>query len=191
MEWLLYYRRCLFSVLELDERYDWWVMEPNMHHSLFPISHLCVLTYITWKLQVVYGCSAYQTTALLLETFFVWLRVDWRATAPDMHRSFSDTTFCVYTANTYTHRYLVWNYAWQQNSHTLWLHTTDQTTALLPMMHRFISKNLAIYTTHVHIAVCFQLIVYANTKITKRYIYTTVRLNEFAAKQQKMNINLG
>ena len=66
-----------FSVLELDERYKWRVMAPNMHCSLFPISHLCILTHITWKLQVIYGCSVYRTTATLSKTFFVWLRVAW------------------------------------------------------------------------------------------------------------------
>ena len=52
-------------------------MVPNTHHSFFPISHLCVLTCITWKLQVIYGHSAYRMTALLLETFLVWFRVAW------------------------------------------------------------------------------------------------------------------
>ena len=64
IEWLLYYRRCPFSALELDARYKWWVMAPNTHHSLFPINHLCVLTCIT-------------TTTLLLDTFLVWFRFAW------------------------------------------------------------------------------------------------------------------
>ena len=72
IEWLLHYWRCLFSVLELDVRYDWWVMAPNMYHS-----HLCILAHITWKLQVIYGCSTYRMTALLSNTFLVCLRVAW------------------------------------------------------------------------------------------------------------------
>ena len=32
---LPYYWRCLFSGLELDARYEWQVMPPNTHHSLF------------------------------------------------------------------------------------------------------------------------------------------------------------
>ena len=36
-----------------------------------------VLQRITWKLQVIYGCSAYQMTVLLSETFLVWFRVAW------------------------------------------------------------------------------------------------------------------
>ena len=51
------------------------------------------------------------------------------------------------TASPYTHRYLVRNDAWQQNSCTLWLDTTHQTTALLAMIHRFIRTMLSSYTT--------------------------------------------
>ena len=74
-------------------------------------------------------------------------RSDWRATAPDMHRSFSDTTLCAYTASPYIHRYMVHNYAWQQNSRTLLLHTTHQMMALLPMFHSFLRTKLASYCT--------------------------------------------
>ena len=50
-----------------------------MYCSLFLISHLCVLTGITWKLWAIYGCCACQTTALLhvWETFCLWSRVVW------------------------------------------------------------------------------------------------------------------
>ena len=41
-------------------------MAPNMHHSAFLISHLCILKY---------GRSVYRTTALLSETFFVWFHL--------------------------------------------------------------------------------------------------------------------
>ena len=78
IEWLLYYWRCLFCVLELDASYKWQVTHPDTHHSLFPISYFCiysVLRHITWKLQVICGHSAYLTTPILLETFFVWFRV--------------------------------------------------------------------------------------------------------------------
>ena len=37
-------------------------------------------------------------------------RSPWRTPAPDMHQSFSDATFCAYTASLYIHRYLVHNY---------------------------------------------------------------------------------
>ena len=44
---------------------------------------------------------------------------------------------CVYTASLFIHHYLVGNYLCQQNSNILWMHTTHQTTASLPTMHRF------------------------------------------------------
>ena len=78
IEWLLYYSRCLFSVLEMDSRYKWWVTSPNTHCSLLLINHFYaynVLTRITWKLQVVCKCSAYRTTGILSETFFVCFNI--------------------------------------------------------------------------------------------------------------------
>ena len=101
---LLYHRRCLFTVLELDVRLNLWVMPPNSHCSLFPISLLCVLTRITLELQAIYECSAYRMTALLSKTFLVWLRV-----APDTSQSFSDKSLYAYTASPYIDRYLVHN----------------------------------------------------------------------------------
>ena len=62
IEQLIYYQKCLFSGLELHAIYNWRVMAPNTHCSHFLMHHL---------LQVVYGCSAYQITALLSKTFFV------------------------------------------------------------------------------------------------------------------------
>ena len=78
IEWLRYYQRCLFSVLELDARYEWLITSPNTHRSLFPIGHFCVysvLKDITWKLQVICGGSAYRTTVILSQTFFVCFTV--------------------------------------------------------------------------------------------------------------------
>ena len=52
-KWLLYYWRCLFSLLDLDVRYEWRVTPLNTYCSLFPISHFCIystLRLITWKL---------------------------------------------------------------------------------------------------------------------------------------------
>ena len=97
---LLYNQRFLFSVLELDARYNWWVIAPSSHGSVFPISHLCILTHITWKLQIIYGCSAYRTTALLSKTFLVWFGVAWEIWLESYdprhaHRLFSDTN-CVH-----------------------------------------------------------------------------------------------
>ena len=92
----------LFSMLELDVRYDWWVTAPNTHHSLFPLSHLCMLTHIhvTSKLQVIYRWSAYWRLLYYWRHSLCCLqmheRSDWRATAPDMHQLFSDKTMCMY-----------------------------------------------------------------------------------------------
>ena len=66
-------REVFVPVLELDARYNCRLRAPNMHHSLFLISYWWIVTCITWKIQDIHGCCAYQTTALLLETFFVWL----------------------------------------------------------------------------------------------------------------------
>ena len=77
IEQLFNYQRCQFSMLELNARYDWQVEAPNTHHSLFPISLLCVLTCLTWKLQDMYGHSAHRMTAKLLDAFLVWFRVAW------------------------------------------------------------------------------------------------------------------
>ena len=41
-----YYWRCLFSVLEVDARYEWRCPPPNTCHSLLPISHFCVYSVI-------------------------------------------------------------------------------------------------------------------------------------------------
>ena len=85
-QWLFYYWRCQFSLLELDVVHNWWVMAPNTHCSRFPISHLCILAHISLKVQAVYGCFACQMTTLLSETFLVFFivawEIHWRATGP-------------------------------------------------------------------------------------------------------------
>ena len=68
MEWLLYYWTCVFSVLELHARYNWWVMAPNLYWSPIPKCNLCSLTCITWESYRLR--STYRMTALLLETFY-------------------------------------------------------------------------------------------------------------------------
>ena len=154
-------------MLELDARYEWWGMLPNMHHSLFLISHFhkySALRHITWKLQVIHVCRslAYWTTAILPETFFVWFRVTLEIKLESYmyglrHASVVLIWHCVHILQVCTHVYTVHvhcysvhNYACQQNSRTLWLHkcTTHQTVALLLTMHRFIRTKLAIYMTH-------------------------------------------
>ena len=41
--WLFCHQRFLFSVLELGARYDWQIMAPSTHCSVFSISTLCIL----------------------------------------------------------------------------------------------------------------------------------------------------
>ena len=141
----------LFSVLHLNARFEELVMAPNLYHSLFPISYLCLLTCITWKLQVMHGHSAYWMTALLSETFFVWFRVAWEIRLESYSLRHTSAVLQYNIVSVYCkpsiHRYLVCNYTWQQTSHTSWLHATHQTMPLLPMMHRFIKTKLASYTT--------------------------------------------
>ena len=62
---LLCYRRCIFSMLELDARCEWRFTPSNMHWNLFSTSHLCVLAHIISKVHVLYVRFAYRTTALL------------------------------------------------------------------------------------------------------------------------------
>ena len=118
---------------------------------VFPISCLCVLTCIAWKLLVIWERSVYWTTVLLLETFLEWFRVTWeikRESCHPRHRSVSlwYNTVCINCKSINT-SLLVHNYTWQQNSHTSWLQSTNQTTALLLKVHRSIRAKLASYTT--------------------------------------------
>ena len=123
-----------------------------------------VLRHKTWKLQVICWHSAYQTTSLLLETFFVLFRfalqIQLESYGP-RHTSVVlwYTTLCAYTASLRIHCYLICNSASQQNSRPLWA------TALLLTMHRFIITKLASYTTRCSV------------------------FYEFAANQPKKNIN--
>ena len=67
------------------------------------------LRHIRWKLQVIYGRSAYRTTAILSETFFVWFRVALEirlGSYGPRHASVSlwYNILCAYTASPYIHR---------------------------------------------------------------------------------------
>ena len=62
----------------------------------------------------------------LSETFLLWFRVAWEIwlegySLRHTSWSFSDTILCAYCKPIYIHHYLVCNYAWQQNSHSLWV----------------------------------------------------------------------
>ena len=127
-EQLLYYRRYLFSGLELP---------------------LCVLTHITWKLQVIHGLSAYRTTVILWRHSLCGLdfheRSDWRATVPywkPIYTSlFGAQLWMTTNSRTCTLRlrlmYLIYYIP----------NIIYQMTTLLPLMHLFIRTKLASYTT--------------------------------------------
>ena len=131
IEWLLYRRRCIFSVLELDARCNWWGTASNSHHSLFLISHLYVLTHTTWNLEV--NMDVQHTAWLFYNQrhslcgLELHERFNWRAMSPDTSVVFW-YKICMYTAIPYIHCYLVCNYTWQRISRSLWLDTTQQTT---------------------------------------------------------------
>ena len=114
-------------------------------------------------------------------------RSDWKAMAADTHQSFSYTTLCAYTASLYIHHYLLHNYAWQQNQHTLWLHTAPQMTALLPTMYSSVDCS---YTIHVYVVESFQLIVYADIKISDRYfrLYLFTSLLPSGKKEHELKV---
>ena len=139
--------------VRLNVRYDWRVMGPNTHHGLFPISSLCALITHTsetmWHIWTFCISNGHSTIEYIP---CVCVRVAWEIWLESYgprHASviLQYTTLCVYTASPYIHCYLVCNYAWQQNQCTLWLHTTHQTTALLPTPYHFIRAMLTSYTT--------------------------------------------
>ena len=154
IKWLLYYQRCLFSVLELDVRYKWWVTPPNKHPSLFSISHSCVysvLRHITWKLQAIRGSSAYQTTTVLSQKFFVWFTVALEIQLGSYNSRHASVFIwynivCVYCKFVHT---LLFGMQLRLTTILTYLTTAyyTPTMALVPMMYRFIPTNLASYST--------------------------------------------
>ena len=114
-EWLLENWKWLFSVLELNARYDWRVVAPHTQHSLFQLLIFCTYTN---KLKTIGHIWTFSTEWLFYYlTHSLWglelhERSEWRVMAPDMHRSFPDATLCAYIASLYihVHCYLMWNY---------------------------------------------------------------------------------
>ena len=108
---------------------------------------LCLLARITWKLQVMYGHSSCQMTALLSETFLVCFRVAWEIQLENygprhasIGRSLTQLYECV-NCKLYIHILLFGAQLRMATKLTylIWLHTTHQTTALLfYTMHRLI-----------------------------------------------------
>ena len=100
-------------------------------------------------------------------------RSGWRATVRKTHWPFFDATLCAYTTSPHIHRYFVCNYTWQQNSHTLWMYTTHQTSALLPILLYSIRTK---FGTTLHIVVSFQSFVYTLINYYKWYYHTSLRV---------------
>ena len=118
-------------------------------YSFFPISSLRVLTSITWKLQVIYGRSAHRTTALLSETFLVWLRVAWEIQLETNVRRHESVVFwynivCLYKP---VHTSLFGAKLHEHDNKTHVPYDSIETMALMPTMHRFIRTKLASYIT--------------------------------------------
>ena len=167
------YKRCTYwmtallseiSIFCVRAGWEIWLMSYGSKNSLqyFPISHLCVLTCITWKLQVISRCSACRMSALLSNTFLVWFSVvrdNWRATALDTHRPFSGTNLCVDCKPIYT---LVFG---AQPCMTIETHVPydciSHTERRLYCQQCIVSLKQSWLAT-LHVAVSFQLIVYAN-----------------------------
>ena len=102
-------------------------------HTLYSLSvcHLNTLTRICVTKQVIYGHCKYRMTPLLSEASLCGLELcswsDWRVTAPKcIAIVLWGNIVCIYIlqAYIYIHCYLVRNYSWQQNSHSLWQYYT-------------------------------------------------------------------
>ena len=105
-EWLLHCWRFLFSVLELDVRYDWWVMAPTLlavsfWSAIWASLHAQLENYWLYRdVQHTEWLLYYWRHSLCSSEFQE--RFNWRFMALDMHRLFSDTNFCVSCKPLYT-----------------------------------------------------------------------------------------
>ena len=139
-----------------------------MHHNLFLMCHLCALTHITSNYWLYMDVLHIEWRLYYQRHSLCGLRMhegsDRRTTTPDTYHGCSLIQHRVRTESPCTHHYLVHNYAWQQNSHSLWLYCKP-TTALLPMVHRFYKNKVlchdlraaVVHNIYLHIAVSFQL----------------------------------
>ena len=184
---LLYYKRCQAGC----EIWMTTYASRQASQSFLGKPFVCIqlyLRHLTWKLQVICGRLAYWTTANYWKHYLCGLELHeksyWRAMVPDTHCSLSGTTLCAYTASLYIHSYFICYYAWQQNSHILWLYTctTHQTTVYCQLG---IVLQQQSWLPTLHIAVFFQLIAYANIKITIRgtCYHTSLQVCCIAAKK--------
>ena len=118
IEWVVNYKLCPFSWLELHAGYILWDKTLNTHWILFPT---CISVYtdmhalktiyrshidIVYIKRAIYYNQWHSMCALELNK-----RSNWRATAPDVCRSCSPKQHCVVTASLYIHHYGVGNCA--------------------------------------------------------------------------------
>ena len=143
-------------MLELNVRYEWWVIPPNTHRSLFPISIFCaysVLRHINWNIQIICGHSAYRTTVILSETLLMWFKGAleiWLESYSPRHASVVlwYNTVHAYTASPYVHCF--WYGTTPDNKTYIpydCMHIIHQTMTLLSTMHWCKGAKLASYTT--------------------------------------------
>ena len=151
-----WYERCTYQMIPLLVEISifcvrtyckvWLVSYGSKHSSqYFPVNPFVhAYTCITWQLQVIHECSAYRMTALHRTHSLCGLELWSNPTAelwPQTHIGRSLIQTCVRMLQ--LHIYIaVWcaNMHDNRNSHTLWLHITHQTTALLPTTHHYNDK---------------------------------------------------
>ena len=153
---LLFYWRCLFSGLDLHARHDWQVMAPNTHRSLFlPLIDLCVLTYICnlktngyiWTICISNDCCTIRDIPCLV---YSCLRDLTGELQPQTHIGSSLIQHCVIQhcvcmLEGFSYMYVViWCATMHDNtSHIAYDCTTQQTTALLQVIHCCMRTKLA------------------------------------------------
>ena len=130
---LCMYTVCLFSALEMNEKFEWRVMASNTRRSRFLISHLR---------------SAHRTTAMLSRTLFVWFRVTWEirleSYGPAWTRiGLSLIQHCVRILQARTYLYGAQLRMTTELTYLMYGCYTHQTTTLLPVMDRFIGTNFS------------------------------------------------
>ena len=146
--WMLYISNDCHTIRHIQ------FLVPNTRHSLFPIYHLCILTRITWKLQVVHECSAYPTTALLSKTLFVWFKVAWETRLKNYAPTHALIIFWykIVCADCKPVHTLLFRAKLHTTTKLMYLMTTyycmHQMTVSLVMMHCFIRTKLASEATH-------------------------------------------
>ena len=159
-------------------------MAPNTHYSLFPICHFVCTTCITPNLQVIYGRSTYQTTALLLEVSILAACKIWLPSLGSKHtwQSVSNKPF----RPTYVHNFITvqvihgcstyWMAALQSETSlcVLELHERSDWRATAPKTHHsHCLIQLCIHILHSIRTLLFGAHITHDNKTHMTYDYTT------------------